>query len=463
MPIEKTARRSTVVVGAGLSGLAAAYRLKEAGFEVTVLERQSRPGGRVTTERHGEYLVDTGPDAATESYKRFLAMLKELGLSDLVVKSSEVVGVVRHGRVIDIDPSRPWTLPFNPVLSLRGKLRLLRGLVRLRGALRDVDPYDYIRSADIDDPESNAGELSLRSFGHEVTEHVIDGVMRLVSATGAPGASRLGLLGALRAWSVPAVNVLGGLEVLPNALARGLDVRYGATVTRVAETAAGVTVTFASADGSEEALEADACVISAMYDVASAIWPRLAECAPPSTKHPGVVGMISLTLGYRVPTKSRAYIVAVPTAASSDALLIFMQHNKAPDRAPEGHSLITMYTDAKVADWALGMSDVEAEAWGADIIESWCPELKGQRDLAVVSRWPQTAYMASPGFWRWSRGLLGSLPADTRVHLAGDLFGAGSMEAAVEWGERAAAAIVEQMEGAGRDEPGRVASAGQAA
>jgi protoporphyrinogen oxidase len=257
------------------------------------------------------------------------------------------------------------------------------------------------------------------------------------------------LLGALGAWSVPAVNVRGGLEVLPRRLAEGLDVQCGAAVTRVTETDRGVQVAYTNSDGAENLIESDFCVISTMYDAASRIWPRLAQCAPSSETHPGVVGMIGLTLGYRVPTRSRAYIVAVPTIEADKALLVFMQHNKAPDRAPDGHSLITMYTDARVAEWALALSDAEAAAWGSGIIESWCPELAGHRDLAVVSRWPQTAYMASPGFWRWSKSLVDSLPQGSPVHLAGDLFGAGSMESAVCAGERAATRIIEQLAASG--------------
>jgi uncharacterized protein with NAD-binding domain and iron-sulfur cluster len=40
-----------IVVGAGLAGLAAAYELTLRGHDVTVLEAQSRPGGRVHTLR----------------------------------------------------------------------------------------------------------------------------------------------------------------------------------------------------------------------------------------------------------------------------------------------------------------------------------------------------------------------------------------------------------------------------
>jgi phytoene desaturase len=50
-----------VVVGAGIGGLAAAMRLADAGRKVTVLERESRPGGRAGLLVDGDYRFDTGP------------------------------------------------------------------------------------------------------------------------------------------------------------------------------------------------------------------------------------------------------------------------------------------------------------------------------------------------------------------------------------------------------------------
>ena len=44
--------KKVVVLGAGLAGLAAAYELDRSGYDVTVLEARSRPGGRVRTVRH---------------------------------------------------------------------------------------------------------------------------------------------------------------------------------------------------------------------------------------------------------------------------------------------------------------------------------------------------------------------------------------------------------------------------
>ncbi|MFL6778933.1 MAG: flavin monoamine oxidase family protein [Sphingomicrobium sp.] len=55
--------KSVVILGAGIAGLVAAYELKQAGYQVTVLEARDRVGGRVWTVRGGDRIVHSGrPD-----------------------------------------------------------------------------------------------------------------------------------------------------------------------------------------------------------------------------------------------------------------------------------------------------------------------------------------------------------------------------------------------------------------
>src|ERR1700728_1671787 len=104
------------------------------------------------------------------------------------------------------------------------------------------------RLAARDDPGTSAFDLSLRLFGREVTERLIDPVLRLVTGSGAREASSLSLLGAFAAWSSPLVNLEGGLAAVTDGAAAELsDLRCGVTVTGVEEHAHGVRVT--SSDG----------------------------------------------------------------------------------------------------------------------------------------------------------------------------------------------------------------------
>ena len=77
-----SAPRKVVVLGAGLAGLSAGYELAKAGHDVTLLEAQERPGGRVLTLRtfdEGLY-ADAGAARIPDGHEWTLRYVKEFGL-----------------------------------------------------------------------------------------------------------------------------------------------------------------------------------------------------------------------------------------------------------------------------------------------------------------------------------------------------------------------------------------------
>ncbi|HOK15501.1 MAG TPA: FAD-dependent oxidoreductase, partial [Candidatus Kapabacteria bacterium] len=60
--------KSVLIVGAGISGLAAALRLASKGFQVTIVEKSSTAGGRLNKISFDGFSFDTGPSFFSMSY-----------------------------------------------------------------------------------------------------------------------------------------------------------------------------------------------------------------------------------------------------------------------------------------------------------------------------------------------------------------------------------------------------------
>ncbi|MFI5211786.1 MAG: flavin monoamine oxidase family protein, partial [Ignavibacteria bacterium] len=72
-----------IIIGAGFAGLSAAYRLKQKGCDVTILESRNRVGGRVFShpiDKDEDLVIELGAEWVGASHERLIAMCKEFGL-----------------------------------------------------------------------------------------------------------------------------------------------------------------------------------------------------------------------------------------------------------------------------------------------------------------------------------------------------------------------------------------------
>jgi len=132
------------VIGGGIAGMAAAYRLQQAGADVVLLEKQGRLGGIVETTIDDGFLVEGGPDSFVTAKGSVLELATELGIEDLVIPSNpEVQGsyVWWDGRLHPLPgglmlmvPSRLGPFLKSTLLSWRGKTQALKDLVVPRSA-----------------------------------------------------------------------------------------------------------------------------------------------------------------------------------------------------------------------------------------------------------------------------------------------------------------------------------------
>ncbi len=145
-----------LIVGGGLSGLALAYRLQHAApqLAITLLEKDTRPGGKIHTEMHDGFRFEHGPNGFLDTKPTTLALCNALGLGDRLIAASDAAAKNRYlflrGRLHRL-PSSFWSFVRSPVLSWRGKWGLLTERFRVArrdGADESIDAFARRRAGD---------------------------------------------------------------------------------------------------------------------------------------------------------------------------------------------------------------------------------------------------------------------------------------------------------------------------
>lgn len=192
---------TVVVVGAGLAGLAAAWELRHAGADVSVLESERRPGGVVVTERRDKFLVEGGPDGFLAAESDIQTLARELGLRlvDQTVKGSMLWTGKRLEPLGEGEAADLLGIQVAADDALRSGFRSLAGgmgevpealAARLGAAVRTAQGVAGLA------PGRSGWRISITGGSAVEAEAVILAVpawvaVRLLAAAGAPGAREL--------------------------------------------------------------------------------------------------------------------------------------------------------------------------------------------------------------------------------------------------------------------------------
>jgi len=151
-------RKDVTVIGAGISGLTCAYRLKESGLDVALLESSDHVGGVIRSEAIDGYLIERGPNS-TQGIVELLMLVDELGIGgELLEGDSKAPAFIYYNKQLHAVPNGPLALIKSGLLSARAKLRLLR------------EPFVGKRA---EEGEESVGSFVERRLGREVAERLV--------------------------------------------------------------------------------------------------------------------------------------------------------------------------------------------------------------------------------------------------------------------------------------------------
>jgi oxygen-dependent protoporphyrinogen oxidase len=444
----RDATRDVVVVGGGLAGLAAAWRLRD--HDVLLLEAADRLGGRVRSDPWGEYWLNYGAHLFPAPGTVVDRMAVECGLQTVPVTGTMMGLAV--GRKL-LTRGRVETYPLRLPMSARDRIAFatvgmkVQRAVRSRGRAAGARPGET--PADV-----TARVLAFedhRSFS-EFLGPLPPAVERIFACAAHRASAELDELSAgcgiglfALVWggkgSLIARNLVGGSGQLPAALGHRLGAR--------ART--GCRVTGLRPDGTALVAEFDAAgrtaSVRARHVIVAAQAPFAAPLVAPVARH-AARALEQLTYGAFVSVAvqtaetqpmpwDQVYAMATPGRAFD--MFTNQAHAVRGDGIRRPGGSLMLFAGGRAAAALLHEPDAVVIARFLGDLHDLYPQTGDVIADATVHRWPLGNVYARPGRHRLQAPLEGALGERANLHLAGDYFAElGNMEAAARTGLAAA-------------------------
>ena len=395
-----------IVIGAGISGLTAAFRLQQQRLTVEVLEAAPRPGGVIGTRKRDGFVFETGPNSTLDTTPLINALLSDLGISTERRDASAVAAtrfIVRGGQLLALPTSPPAFLTTR-AFSLRAKLRLMR------------EPFIAPTPAGV---EESIAAFVRRRLGNEFLDYAIDPFVagiyagdperisvpaafpRLLALEQKYGGLIKGQIAGARerkrnaetAKNVAAsFSFANGMQTFTDALAGRLPrVTCGARVARLARNDDGTYTVEGDAGDGAFARRARAVVLAVGAGAASTLVRPLARAAADALAAIDYAPIAAAACAYRradIAHPLAGFGFLVPKKERRSILGTLFSSSMFAGRAPEGAVLLTSFIGGRRNPELPGKPDAEL----AGIVHAELAALVGARSAPLwteITRWPQ--------------------------------------------------------------------------
>lgn len=407
-----------VILGAGVSGMAAAYELGKAGYDCTVLEARGRVGGRNFTLRRGAQLdldgrprqvcgfsdgqyFNAGAGRIPTHHTATLGYCREFGVATEVEVNMCNSALIQSDRV---NAGKPIVLR-QAILDYRGHVAELLAKCGQSGALDatlGADDRDRLMAglkswAGLTEKlvypgTENAGFLTPPAAGAQAGQAVAPLPLSLVDDKFVMGAA--GFADAIDMQATMQQPV-GGMDRIPAAFhARlGKVVRLNSEVRAIRRQGNGVAVTYAdTATGKTATVQADYCICTLPFSVLAGIDNDFSPDRQAAIKRNAVLGD-----GYKVAFQSPRFweqedrIFGGLSFTERDTLMTWYPSDRL--NSDEGVIVAGYAFDGKA-----GSRDLDAQyAYGRETVEKLHPGRSGQLHAPIAIQWSRVKY--SQGAW----------------------------------------------------------------
>ena len=453
-----------VVIGGGISGLAAAHRLLELGQskQVTLIEASDRLGGTIQTTHRDGFLLERGPDSFISEKPQAVALAKRLGLESRIIQTNEKYRrsfIVRNGRLRPVPegfqllaPSRIWPFIASDIFTVTGKLRMAVDLFLPRkgtNGTNDESLASFVRrrlgSEALErmaqpmvggiytaDPET----LSLRATLPRFLDMERDHRSLILAMLRQGRTAKRGTSGARYSLFL---SFDRGMQVLVDALAQiKADIRLN---TRAALKHDGLTWTITTNTG--EQLKADAVCLAVPAYIAASLLNEIDQDLANKLQQIRYASTATINLAYRRAALAHplnGFGFVVPFVEKRSLIACTFSSVKFSGRAPDEHVLLRAFAGGALQPEIFALDETEM----AKRVEADLRELLGIKEAPLfveVAKWGRSMPQYEVGHLDRVKEIENSLNKLPGLTLAGNAYQGAGIPDCIRSGEFAAESL----------------------
>ncbi|HEX4044788.1 MAG TPA: FAD-dependent oxidoreductase [Gammaproteobacteria bacterium] len=436
--------KNIAVIGAGIAGLTAAYYLKKFGYTVTVYEASNRVGGRMTTDRVNNCLIDRGAQFLSPYYPTLIPLIQELGMDTDLIEASPDMGIVRGQKVRKISINRFLSPITSGYLGPKEAISFLITLSRWKNQILSLPLDDYSAWAEFDDEYTN--HFITREFGESILEYMIEPQMQgFYYQTPEETSKILGLMllnFLLRKGNLKCLRY--GMGSLPGKLASLLNIKLNCPIScLIADPTGGMII-----ESDNEKFHAERVVLATPATISKSLFSKANDIEKTllQTQYSSTINIgIFTDKNWKLPKHAQAiYGFLIPRRERKFISAIGIESNKYKNNMKEGE-LLNVMLESQHAIKLFNKSDDEILKIILPELEQYFPKLSTSICFSHFIRWPEAEPVSALGRSKCIKKYKETLDSKASIILAGDYMGFPYTDSAAFTGKWAANFIREPV------------------
>jgi oxygen-dependent protoporphyrinogen oxidase len=433
------------IIGAGISGLSAGYRLMKAGFKPVIFEKESFAGGRMSSDRASGFTIDRGAYTFPEFHQNLRRHIGELGLEYTLFQTNGTASTFSEGKEYHIKIGSVTDFLKYKLISMMSKkdmIKLFLYAQSLGKALDIVKPSQKTFELE----KESAAEYLLENYGEQILEKIAYPIFCEIFLGVPENNSKLAFLATIKNLTRFKIFAFeDGMGIVPERLMKDLDVRLDSPVIKINPKADEGPYEVKVGGNNPKSLVFDEVI----FAIPLPIVPEILEKLPQEFKRyflevvysPSIVMALAVEGEYKHTSMINNLL---RTDFGNIGTVVFDQH-KSCKRVPQGKDLVTAILCEKAGRALFHETEERITAEVLKEMDILFPGFSNRVIFSRIYRWKHGAVQLPPGSVARQHSVRKAIENGFHnLYFAGDGLYKSSLEVSFNTGVQAANQIIKK-------------------